>query len=124
MALPQSFDSESMWCYHMSPRMDEKEYEKLAFETLRRVVDLFDDVDVDEADVESTGDVVRIQYADGSHCVVNTQRPVRQLWLAGLGRGWHFDFDATNKQWVDDKGSGRELFEVLREVSSQAGVSI
>lgn len=104
--------------------MEEKEYEKLAFETLRRVVDLFDDIDVDDADVESTGDVVRIQYANGSHCVVNTQRPVRQLWLAGLGRGWHFDYDRQNAVWVDDKEGERELFDVLREVSRSAGVSL
>ncbi len=105
-------------------QMNEKEYEKVAFETLRRVVDLFDDIDIDEADVESSGDVVRIRYADGSHCVVNTQRPVRQLWLAGLGRGWHFDYDTKQGKWLDDKGKNRELFDVLREVSSHAGVSL
>lgn len=104
--------------------MEEREYEKLAFETLRRIVDLFDDIDIDDADVESTGDVVRIRYGDGSHCVINTQRPVRQLWLAGLGQGWHFDYDAGKEQWIDDKGGNRELFEVLREVSQKAGVTM
>ena len=37
---------------------------------------------------------------------MNTQRPVRQIWLAGGDRAWHFDWNASTEQWLDDKGSG------------------
>ena len=104
--------------------MDEKEYEALAYSTLRKVVDLFDEVDIDDADVESSGDVVRIRFGDGSHCVINTQRPTRQIWLAGKGRGWHFDYSMARDCWLDEKGSDRELFDVLAEAARAAGVEL
>jgi CyaY protein len=99
--------------------MDESSYERLASDTFKRVLDLFEDVDAQDADVEAAGDVIRIDLRDGSRIVLNTQRPVRQLWLAGGQRAWHFSYDAPSARWLDDKGH-RELFEVLREITGDA----
>jgi len=95
--------------------MDERSYEKLVGATFERVLDLFEDVDPDRADVESTGDVVRIELPGKRRVVLNTQRPVRQIWLAGGQAAWHFSYDEGQARWLDDKGRG-ELFEVLRRV--------
>ncbi|MGD8863682.1 MAG: iron donor protein CyaY [Myxococcales bacterium] len=99
--------------------MDEATFERLAAETFERVLDLFEDVDPDDADVEPTGDVIRIAFANGQKIVLNTQRPARQLWLAGGKSAWHFDRDAEQGTWVDHKGRG-ELFEVLRRLTHEA----
>ncbi|MEM9195708.1 MAG: iron donor protein CyaY [Myxococcota bacterium] len=105
--------------------MDEKRYREVAFATLRRIEDLFEDVDVDVADVESSGDVVTISYANGKKCIVNTQGAVQQLWLAGGGRGWHFDWQNDAEQWLHDKGTGDELFSVIRRVTKdETGVDL
>ena len=48
--------------------------------------------------------------------MLNTQRPVHQLWLAGGQSAWHFSFDEASARWLDDKGRG-ELFEVLRALT-------
>jgi frataxin-like iron-binding protein CyaY len=48
--------------------------------------------------------------------VINTQRPVRQLWLAGAKRAWHFDWHEETQRWIDDKGTGDELFAVIRTI--------
>jgi CyaY protein len=93
--------------------MDDKRYRTLAADTLRQVIDLFDDFDVDLADVESAGDVVTITLRGGGKVVVNTQGAVQQIWLAGGGRGWHFTWDDASTRWVHDKGSGDHLFGVL-----------
>lgn len=100
--------------------MDEKRYRELADAALGQILDLFDDVDVDDADAESTGDVITIRYRDGSRCVVNTQGAAQQMWLAGAGRGWHFSWDDAKTAWLHDKGTGDELFTVLRQITKDA----
>jgi CyaY protein len=100
--------------------MEEREFEKKAAEAYKRVVDLFESFDPDEADVEPSGDVIRIDYRGGSRVVLNTQRPARQLWLAGGSRAWHFSFDAAQGLWFDDKGRGEELYATLSALTEQA----
>jgi len=97
--------------------MDEKRYRELADAALRDILDLFDEVDVDDADAESSGDVITVRYRDGSRLVVNTQSPAKQMWLAGAGRGWHFSWDEAKKAWLHDKGTGDELFAILRKIT-------
>jgi CyaY protein len=97
--------------------MEEKRYRELADAALRGVLDLFDEMDADDADAESSGDVITIGYRDGSRCVVNTQTPAKQMWLAGAGRGWHFSWDEEKEAWLHDKGTGDELFAVLRKIT-------
>ena len=105
--------------------MDESRYEKIAADALRRVVDLYEEVDADDADVEPSGDVVRITHRDGSVVVVNTQRPARQIWLAGGRSAWHFSYDEASERWLDDKGRGDELFATIRRLTRDAiGVAL
>jgi CyaY protein len=99
--------------------MEEREFEQRAADAWKRVLDLFDDVDPDEADVEQSGDVIRIDYKNGARVVLNTQRPARQLWLAGGQQAWHFSFDAQQNSWLDDKGRG-ELFATLSALTERA----
>jgi iron donor protein CyaY len=99
--------------------MEEREFEKLASEIFRRVMDLFEDVDPEDADVEPSGDVIRIDCRGGRRIVLNTQRPARQIWLAGGTSGYHFSFDANTKTWLDDKGRG-ELFVTLTGLIKEA----
>ena len=100
--------------------MDEATYEQLAAAALSAVLDLFDDVDPDDADVESTGDVIRIELARGPRVVLNTQRPARQIWLAGGKHAWHFYYDDAEERWLDDKGRG-ELQGVLKALVAELG---
>ena len=104
--------------------MDERAYEKLASDTFKRVLDLFEAVDPDDADVEPSGDVIRIDLRNGQRIVLNTQRPARQIWLAGGQSAWHFSYDAGSARWLDDKGRG-ELFDTLRTLTRDAiGLSL
>jgi CyaY protein len=100
--------------------MDEREFEVRAAETWKQVLDVFEAIDPDDADVEQSGDVIRIDYRGGARVVLNTQRPTRQLWLAGASRGWHFDFDVERGVWLDDKGRGDELFATLSSLTETA----
>src|SRR5580700_3942759 len=84
--------------------MDESAYQHLADATFKRIEDALKDVDTDRVDCERAGDVVTMTFANGKKCVVNTQRPTRQIWLAANARAWHFDWDDAAKKWLDDKG--------------------
>ena len=106
--------------------LDEPTYLRLADEAFARIETGFEDVDPDVVDCERAGDVLTLTFANGKRCVVNTQRPVRQMWLAANARAWHFGWDEGSRRWLDDKGTGDELFAVLaRVVRDQApGVTL
>ncbi|MBI2894918.1 MAG: iron donor protein CyaY [Deltaproteobacteria bacterium] len=99
--------------------MDEKRYLRLTEEAFHRIEDAFEEVDPDLAEVSVAGDVLTITYRGGSRCVVNTQRPTRQIWLAARSRGWHFDFDEESGAWLDDHGAGMELYRCVEEVTRE-----
>lgn len=116
--------------------MDEQAYLKLADATFRRIEDMLEDVDAEDVDIDRAGDVVTLAFKNRGKCIVNTQRPTRQIWVAvagsaaagtaqpsGRARAWHFDWDGT--RWVDDKDPSTELFAALaRILKEQAGVDV
>ena len=105
--------------------LDEKRYHQLAHETFRRIQDALEPVDPDDADYEFTGDVLSITFRNGVKCIINTQRPTRQIWLAARARAWHFSWDEARSAWMDDKGTGDELLSQVRAiVKENAGVEI
>lgn len=100
--------------------LDEKKYRELAQATLDRIVDAFDAIDVEDADLETAGGVINVKFRNGSRCVVNMQAPTQQLWLAGAGRGWHFAYDEGTATWLDDRGTGDEILAVLSKLTHDA----
>ena len=103
--------------------MDEQTYLKRADETFKRIEDMLDTVDADDVDCERAGDVITLTFKNRVRCIINTQRPTRQIWLAAGTRAWHFD--AAGDQWIDDKDKTTELFATIaRVVKEQAGVDV
>ena len=102
--------------------MDDSAYQHLADAAFRRIEEAFKDIDADDVDCERAGDVVTLTFKGGKKCVVNTQRPTRQIWLAANARAWHFGWDEGAKRWLDDKGqlnpdgSPVELFGAVRTI--------
>jgi CyaY protein len=105
--------------------MDESTYQRLADQAFRTIGDAFEDVDPDVVDCEFAGDVVTLTLRGGKKCIVNTQRPARQIWVAASARAWHFSYDEQGGRWVDDKGRGDELFQTIaRIVKEEAGADV
>ncbi len=91
--------------------LDETTYAAQVARVFKRMLAALDTVDPDLLEAESTGDMVTIVAPQsGQKVVVNTQRAVKQLWVAGQGQGIHFDFDEGTASWRDDKAKGKELF--------------
>jgi CyaY protein len=95
--------------------LDESTYNALVNAAFKRILAAVDEVDPDLLDADSTGDMVTLINSRGEKVVVNTQRAVRQIWVAGKGMGIHFDYDPVEKLWMDDKGKGLELFAWVRD---------
>jgi CyaY protein len=109
----------------MSPPMEERRYQQLADAAFRAIGDAFEDVDTELVDCEQSGDVVTLALRGGKKCVVNTQRPTRQIWLAANAQAWHFSWDDGTQRWMDDKGRGDDLFATLaRIVKDLTGVEV
>lgn len=76
------------------------------------------------ADIETTrsGNVLTLELADGSKVVVNSQTPMRQIWVAAKSGGYHFQW--SEGAWRDTR-DGAELFAALsRIVSAQGGDAV
>lgn len=100
--------------------MDEQYFRHLADETFQRVLAGFDAIDADDADVDTAGNTINIRFKDGSRCVLNTQSAVSQIWLAGGQSGWHFSYDEAAGKWLNDRGTGEELFDTLVRLTKSA----
>lgn len=105
--------------------MEESRYQKLADEALHGIESMLEEVDAEDVDVERSGDVLTLTFKNGKKCVVNTQRPTRQIWLAANARAWHFGWDDANARWLDDKGQGVELLgQVASIVKETSGIVV
>jgi CyaY protein len=100
--------------------MDEQRFRHLADDTFKRILDGFDAIDADDAEVDTAGNTINIAFKDGARCVINTQGATHQIWLAGGQSGWHFSYDDAAQAWLHDKGTGDELFETLRRLTHKS----
>ena len=103
-------------CRILGP-VDRQEYQRLADECLERTVRALEPFDPDEVDFSTSDGVVTIEFADRTRYVLNRQTAASQMWFAAGARAWHFDYDATQAAWVDDK-EHKELFARIAEVIS------
>jgi CyaY protein len=106
--------------------MDEARYLELTRAAFTRIEKAIDTLDADVVDLDSGGDVLTLTCKDGVRIVVNTQRPVQEIWLAGAARAWHFGWDVSSGagRWIDARRGGAELFATLGElIAEHAGVA-
>lgn len=105
--------------------MDESRFLLLADKTFRKIQDLLEPVDPDLADYELSGDVLQIVFPNGVKCVINTQRPTRQIWLAAKANAWHFSWEEASETWMDERGTGAELLSTIAAVVKEnSGVEL
>jgi iron donor protein CyaY len=105
----------------------ETEYRKRIQEVFDVIEQAFDDVDPDVAEAEQALGAMTLTFSDRSRCILSAQPSVRQLWLALASKGtaYHFNWDASKQQWIDDKGRNIELISFLESyLSEKTGVDV
>jgi CyaY protein len=102
--------------------LSDADYHRLAHEVLASVetrVDGWLDQDLIDIDSHRTGGLLELSFPNGSKLILNTQPPLKELWLAARGGGFHYRYDG--KQWIDTR-DGQEFFASLsHHASLQAG---
>jgi len=107
------------------PPLSESEFLALASEALDQLEAAIEAAaDAADADVEinRTGNVMELEFEDGSKIIVNSQAPMQELWVAAKAGGFHYRRDGG--KWLDTR-SGAELYAALSGyMSLQAGVTL
>ncbi len=96
--------------------LDEKVYRQMITDTFSRVEKLFEDVDPDLVECNTSQGALTLLLSSGAKCILSTQPSVRQLWMAvaAKGQAFHFNWDESKQQWWDDKGQGIEFWAYLK----------
>jgi len=85
------------------------------------LADIEDAVDASGLDIELSraGNVLTLEFADGARVVVNSQAPMKQLWVAARSGAHHYEWQDG---WRDTR-DGTELFAALSRIVSALGGS-
>jgi len=101
--------------------MSETEFLAEAERVLGAIESAIEAVDAD-IDATRSGNVLTLELGDGSKVVVNSQAPMRQIWIAARSGGFHYEW--RDGAWRDTR-DGSELFAALsRVLSAQVGVAV
>ncbi len=105
--------------------MSESEFLAAAEGVLHAIESAFEEAgEAADVDIECSrsGNVLEIEFANRSKMIVNTQAPMREIWVAARAGGFHYRF--TEGRWIDTR-DGSELFEAIsRLASAQAGADL
>lgn len=104
-------------------RLDDATYAAEVAALFKRLVKAIDAADPDAIECDATPDMVTITALPaGTKVIVNTQRAVKQIWVAGQGMGVHFQREPDGV-WRDDKQAGHELMRWVGQcVEAASGV--
>jgi len=103
--------------------LTEARFHDLVDATQQTLEDVFDDSGLD-IDLEISAGVLTVKFENGTQLIFSRQEPLRQLWLAAVSGGFHFDYDEESERWMCDK-SEEQLGEMLeRIVKQQAGAEL
>lgn len=102
--------------------MTETEFMALSRQVLDRIEEALDAADID-VDLDRKGDgILEVEFAGGSKLVINSQTPMRQIWVAARSGGFHFA--PQDERWVDTR-SGELLQALLARVTlEQSGAVV
>jgi len=79
--------------------MENKEYFTRVSELFERVEYKLDEYE-DDIDYDSTPDKLTISFEkNDKKIVINTQMAIKEIWLAGNSRGWHFIYFGDKDIW-------------------------
>jgi len=98
--------------------MSDSEYLSRAEAVLAAVERAIDDADAD-LELERSGNVLTIEFANGTKIIVNLQPPMREIWIAAKAGGFHYRY--VDGEWRDTR-NGTEFFASLSQYATeQAG---
>lgn len=95
--------------------MSDSEYLTRAEAALAAIERALDETEVD-IEFERSGNVLTLEFENGTKIIVNLQPPMREIWIAAKAGGFHFRY--TNDAWLDTR-NGTEFFAALSDYATQ-----
>ena len=105
--------------------LTDKQYRALArtvLDQIEAMVDSWLQNDVIDIDARRSGELLELNFPNGSKLILNTQPPLQELWLAARGGGFHFKY--VSGRWLNAR-DGKEFYDVLSTCATeQSGKSL
>jgi CyaY protein len=106
--------------------MNESEFLALAdaiLDSVEQQADVwYEKLDID-VEGSRSGNVLTLTFADRSQAVINSQAPLKEMWVAGRSGAYHYR-RKDDRRWYDTR-SGEELALALSRIfTEQAGTTI
>ncbi|MEI5997558.1 iron donor protein CyaY [Paraburkholderia bengalensis] len=95
--------------------MSDSEYLSRAEAVLAAIERSLDDTDAD-IEFERSGNVLTLEFENGTKIIVNLQPPMQEIWIAAKSGGYHFRF--VDGEWRDTR-NGSEFYAALSEYATQ-----
>lgn len=86
-----------------------------AMESLLSALEMEDALE--DCDMDINNEVFTLDFPDGAKLIINKQAPMEQLWLASPEGPAHFNYEAEQDEWVNDR-TGEGLISTLERVLS------
>ncbi len=91
------------------------------------MIDIEEAVEASGADIDfdTAGNILTLEFVNGSQIIVNKQTPLSQIWIAARSGGFHFNYDGNRQLWCLDSDPKKELLAQLSVYcSAQAGETV
>ena len=95
--------------------MSDSDYRSRAEAVLAAVEAALDDIDAD-IEAERNGNVLTLEFENGSKIIVNLQPPMQEVWIAAKAGGFHFRY--IDGEWRDTR-NGTEFYAALSDYATQ-----
>ncbi|MBM3116272.1 iron donor protein CyaY [Jeongeupia naejangsanensis] len=98
--------------------MTESEFLSETDRIFSQIETALDDVDFD-IDALRTGNVLEIEFEDGSKVIVNRHVFNQEVWIAAKSGGYHYRHDG--QRWANTRGDGEFFADLATAISLHAG---
>jgi CyaY protein len=100
--------------------VNETEFQNIAEETIEAIQNAIEESGVD-IDYDEVDGVLELEFDNDSKIIFSKQEPLKQLWVAAVSGGFHFNFDAKRGTWICDSGDREELYAMLSRLATEQG---
>lgn len=104
--------------------MDRKTFYTESSKALRHIDEVLGDLEHEDLDVDLAGDVLTLDFSDGSKFVINAHSAAEQVWMAAGTTAWHYDWIAEDERWIATKTNDELMSTVARVVGEKLGAKI
>ncbi len=104
--------------------MERAQFSKVATAALEHIEDGLAALEHENLDVDLAGDVLTLEFGDGTQFIINAHSAAGQVWMAANRNAWHFDYVEDAGNWVASKNGDELMATVCKEVGSKLGADI